>query len=81
VILLPDVREVDVTDLILMVESDQKSAVTNRNVTRHEGPVVPARSNNPFIMSDEARGPLKKSAGTAQKRTRRKDGFLKVLSF
>jgi len=35
VVLLADVGEVDVAQLILMVESDQKASVADRNVTRH----------------------------------------------
>ena len=35
VVLLPDVREVHVADLVLVVERDQQPAVTDRNVTWH----------------------------------------------
>ena len=35
VVLLPDVREVDVPQLILMIERHQQASVPDRNITRH----------------------------------------------
>jgi hypothetical protein len=39
VVFLPDMRKVDVANLVLMIERDQKRPVTDWYITRHAYPV------------------------------------------
>src|SRR5262249_48043552 len=42
VVFLPDMGEVDVSDLVLVVERDEQSPVADRNITRHAYSLVAA---------------------------------------